>query len=134
MIALSLTNHNHEKRVLICLQHVYYFSLAKNNFWIDAAPFIGASTVFITFRQLLFCFRRMKLLDNLTHFANNTSIHGLVHIAKKSSSTAKRIAWLIIFILSMLYAGIQIGFEIECKYITQLYTDHIISFSLCTVW
>ena len=56
----------------------------------------------------------MKLIDNLTHFANNTSIHGLVYIAKKSSSKAKRITWFVIFILSMIYAGTQIAEEAKC--------------------
>ena len=57
----------------------------------------------------------MKLIENLTHFANNTSIHGLVQIAKKSSSKAKRITWFVIFILSMIYAGTQIAEEAKCK-------------------
>ena len=63
----------------------------------------------------------MKLVENLVYFANNTSIHGVVHIAKEKSSTAKRITWLIIFILSMLYASIQIGEEINCKYMIKIY-------------
>ena len=64
----------------------------------------------------------MKLVDNLTGFANNTSIHGLVQIAKKSSSNAKRIAWFIIFVLSMVYAGFQIAAEVKCKYVCQTHT------------
>ncbi len=71
----------------------------------------------------------MKLVENLNHFANNPSIHGLVHIAKKSSSNAKRIAWFVIFVLSMVYAGIQIIAEARCKYIFQIYTYHSIQSS-----
>ena len=59
----------------------------------------------------------MRLVENVRKFAMETSIHGLLHIAKPSSSTAKRITWLILFTLSMLYASIQIGYEAMCKYI-----------------
>ena len=61
----------------------------------------------------------MKLFENLTHFANNTSIHGLVYIAKKSSSAAKRITWFVLFLLSMIYAGNQIAEEVKCKFMIQ---------------
>ena len=69
------------------------------------------------FLGLLWLFTTMKLIENLTHFSNNTSIHGLVHIAKKSSSKAKRITWFVIFILSMIYAGTQIAEEAKCKHL-----------------
>ena len=61
----------------------------------------------------------MKLAENLTYFAENTSIHGLVQIAKKSSSMQKRLIWLVIFVLSMIYAGTQIAEEAKCKHITE---------------
>ena len=53
--------------------------------------------------------------ENLREFANGTSIHGFIHIAKKSSSNAKRIAWFLIFIGVMMYAGIQISSEVKCE-------------------
>ena len=58
----------------------------------------------------------MKLFENLTNFANNTSIHGLVYIAKKSSSATKQITWFVLFLLSMIYAGNQIAEEVKCKF------------------
>ena len=58
----------------------------------------------------------MKLVENFTYFANTTSIGGLLHIAKKSSSTAKRFTWLVIFVLTMIYAGTQIAEEAKCKH------------------
>ena len=61
----------------------------------------------------------MKLAENLTYFAENTSIHGLVQIAKKSSSMQKRLIWFVIFVLSMIYAGTQIAEEAKCKHITE---------------
>ena len=61
----------------------------------------------------------MKLFENLTDFANNTSIHGLVYIAKKSSPASKRITWFVLFLLSMIYAGNQIAEEVKCKFMNQ---------------
>ena len=63
----------------------------------------------------------MKLAENLTYFAENTSIHGLVQIAKASSSVQKRLIWLVIFVLSMIYAGTQIAEEAKCKHITEVF-------------
>ena len=60
---------------------------------------------------------KMKLVENLTEFANWTSIHGFVHMAKSSSSKAKRIAWFLIFTGVMIYAGMQIASEAKCEYI-----------------
>ncbi len=60
---------------------------------------------------------KMKLVENLIEFANWTSIHGFVHMAKSSSSKAKRIAWFLIFTGVMIYAGMQIASEAKCEYI-----------------
>ena len=59
----------------------------------------------------------MKLVDNLVKFANETSIGGLVQIAKSSSSKTKRITWFLLFCSSIMYAGFQISDEVICKYI-----------------
>ena len=58
---------------------------------------------------------KMKLVENLTKFANGTSIHGFVHMAKSSSSKAKRIAWFLVFTGVMIYAGTQIADEVKCE-------------------
>ena len=58
----------------------------------------------------------MKLVDNLVKFANETSIGGLVQIAKSSSSKTKRITWFLLFCSSIMYAGFQISDEVKCKY------------------
>ena len=56
----------------------------------------------------------MKLDENLTAFAGETSIHGLNYIAK-SPSKAVRIAWFFIFTASLTYAFFQISYEANCK-------------------
>ena len=56
----------------------------------------------------------MKLVESLTKFSNNTSIHGLVFIAN-SRSIAKKITWLFLFVLSLMYAGFQIASEAHGK-------------------
>ena len=57
---------------------------------------------------------RMKLKENLTAFAVETSIHGLKYIAK-SPSKSVRIAWFLIFLASLSYAFFQISYEAKCK-------------------
>ena len=66
--------------------------------------------------KLSFDYKTMYLVENLTNFANNTSIQGLVHIANKKSTKAKRFTWFIIFVLSLMYAGTQIAEEVKCKH------------------
>ena len=56
----------------------------------------------------------MKLEENLTAFASETSIHGLNYIAK-APSKAVRIAWFFIFSAALTYAFIQISYEAKCK-------------------
>ena len=56
----------------------------------------------------------MKLDENLTAFADETSIHGLNYIAK-SPSKAVRIAWFCMFSASLAYALTQISYEAKCK-------------------
>ena len=58
----------------------------------------------------------MKLVENLAAFAGETSIHGLIYIAK-SPSKAKRIAWFFLFSASLAYALTQISYEAKCKLI-----------------
>ena len=56
----------------------------------------------------------MRLVENLTKFANITSIHGLVFIAN-SRSTVKKITWFLLFVSSLIYAGFQIASEAHGK-------------------
>ena len=57
----------------------------------------------------------MRLFDNLIAFAKETSIHGFVQMANASYSYTKRIAWFILFCISIIYAGFQISDEVKCK-------------------
>ena len=59
-------------------------------------------------------YRKMKLVENLTAFANETSIHGLIYIAK-SPSKAVRIAWFFIFTAALMYAFVRISYDAKCK-------------------
>ena len=57
----------------------------------------------------------MKLVDELSQFARDSSIHGLNYIAKSGSSSRVRIAWFLLFTGSMIYAGVQIADEAKGK-------------------
>ena len=57
----------------------------------------------------------MRLVEELSDFANNSSIHGLNYIVKSSSSTLVRITWFILFTSAMIYAGLRISNEFRGK-------------------
>ena len=58
----------------------------------------------------------MGVVDTLTQFAEETSVHGPAYIAQTSSSKTKRVTWLCVFIGSLIYAISQIIFLSECKF------------------
>ena len=60
-------------------------------------------------------YRNMKIVENITKFAKETSIHGFVHMANSTSTKAKRITWFLLFMSSLIYAGVQISEEAKCK-------------------
>ena len=51
----------------------------------------------------------------LKEFCQNTSIHGLSSIVEAKSSLIKRIAWFVIFVISISYAGIQLKGNVDSK-------------------
>ena len=51
----------------------------------------------------------------LKEFCQNTSIHGLSSIVEAKSSLIKRIAWAVIFVISISYAGIQLKDNVDSK-------------------
>ena len=51
----------------------------------------------------------------LKEFCQNTSIHGLRSIVDAKNSLIKRIAWFVIFLISILYAGIQLKENVDSK-------------------
>ena len=51
----------------------------------------------------------------LKEFCQNTSIHGLRSIVDAKSSLIKRIAWFVIFVISLLYAGIKLKENVDSK-------------------
>ena len=51
----------------------------------------------------------------LKEFCQNTSIHGLSSIVDTKNSLIKRIAWFVIFVISLLYAGIQLKENVDSK-------------------
>ena len=59
----------------------------------------------------------MKLVENLTAFAGETSIHGLKYIAKSSSSKTVRITWFLMFVGALMYALFEISHEVKSKLI-----------------
>ena len=56
---------------------------------------------------------KMKLVENLIAFGQESSIHGLNFIAKRSYSNVVRITWLGLFMGALSYAVIQISYEAE---------------------
>ena len=58
----------------------------------------------------------MGVVDTLTQFAEETSVHGPAYIVQTSSSKAKRVAWFCVFFGSLIYAVSQIIFLSECKF------------------
>ena len=58
---------------------------------------------------------KMGLLQKLTDFANETSIHGVMFMAQSTSSTSRRILWTFLFFGSLIYATLQIKSIVECK-------------------
>ena len=58
----------------------------------------------------------MGVSDTLSRFAMETSIHGLAYVAQTSSSKEKRVAWMCLFIGSVIYAFIQIKYLAQCKF------------------
>ena len=57
----------------------------------------------------------MKLVENLTAFAGETSIHGLNFIAKSRTVLMQSI-WFSLFVASLAYAIVQIVNDAKCKY------------------
>ena len=51
----------------------------------------------------------------LKEFCQNTSIHGLSSIVEAKNSLIKRIAWAVIFVISISYAGIQLKDNVDSK-------------------
>ena len=59
----------------------------------------------------------MGLLDKLNEFADETSVHGLAFVGNASSHKAKKLAWMCLFLGSLIYACIQIKHLAECMFI-----------------
>ena len=62
----------------------------------------------------------MKLVENLTNFSENTSLHGLKFIGKRTSSTNIRLTWLFLFFASLLYAIMMISYEAKGKILVNI--------------
>ena len=58
----------------------------------------------------------MGVMEKLSEFAEETSVHGLAFIGQTSASKAKRGAWMCLFLASLVYAVIQIKHLAECKF------------------
>ena len=58
----------------------------------------------------------MGLSDTLSEFAEGTSLHGLGFVAQTSSSKGKRVAWMCLFLTSLVYAISQIKHLSQCKF------------------
>ena len=55
------------------------------------------------------------LREELKHFCNETSIHGIGQIANNRTPVIKRIIWLAIIVCSLAYVGQQLAITIQGK-------------------
>ena len=62
----------------------------------------------------------MKLVENLTAYAETSSIHGINYIAKTSSSKMVRLTWVFLFVAMLTYAANMISYEAKGKKSAQL--------------
>ena len=60
----------------------------------------------------------MVLVEKLSHFAKETTVHGIGYIAKSTSSLKKRMLWLFLLTAALTYAGLQIKSVVECKFLS----------------
>ena len=60
----------------------------------------------------------MVLVEKLSHFAKETTVHGIGYIAKSTSSLKKRMLWLFLLTAALTYAGLQIKSVVGCKYLS----------------
>ena len=58
---------------------------------------------------------KKMLMDELKDFCHETSIHGLGQIVNSRASGVKRLLWLGLFLVSLLYAGQQLMSSIRSK-------------------
>ena len=57
----------------------------------------------------------MGVIETLTEFGNETTIHGLSYVVKSPSSTLRRIFWILLFVGSMIYAVLLLQAAVICK-------------------
>ena len=67
----------------------------------------------------------MGLAETLSKFAEGTSLHGLGFVAQKTSSKGKRVAWMCLFLTSLVYAISQIKHLSKCKFTWYFISDMI---------
>ena len=65
-------------------------------------------------------YSNMKLVENLTTFSENTSLHGLKFIGKRTSTANIRLTWLFLFFGSLFYAIMMISYEAKGKILVDI--------------
>ena len=71
--------------------------------------FYSTDNIYISFLVVI------MVIAILKEFCQNTSIHGLSSIVEAKNSIIKRIAWAVIFVISISYAGIQLKDNVDSK-------------------
>ena len=64
----------------------------------------------------------MVLVEKVTQFTEDTSVHGISYFGQSNSTIKRRILWLFLFIGAITYAGLQIQAAVKCK--TYFHTYH----------
>ena len=57
----------------------------------------------------------MGVIETITEFGNETTIHGLSYVVKSPSSTIRRIIWILFFVGSMIYAVVLLQAAVICN-------------------
>ena len=98
---------------------IYGFAL-KRDFkpepQIEKTTKVRVSIIVIYLWDFLFFLGVMMLLEPIKEFCETTSVHGLSFIVNNKSSLIKRIAWSVIFFISLSYAGFQLKKSIDGKF------------------
>ena len=61
----------------------------------------------------------MVLVEKMSQFAKETSIHGVCKIANSTLSKKNRMFWLFLLTAALIYAGFRIKSVVKCMFLMQ---------------
>ena len=100
--------------IILPLRTIYFRTFQcetpSNTLWISAL----SQNIFLhlTIKQYK---ATMGVIETITEFGNETTIHGLSYVVKSPSSTIRRIIWILFFVGSMIYAVVLLQAAVICN-------------------